>query len=585
MDRWIVGFLALVVAATAVLVLAVPAGAITFGPAVTVSAPAAVPAAPPAVAVSAAGDVVVAWSGRGFGGVYAAYRRRGGSFAPPQLLSRRRVEGSDVGVGVTGSGEAFVVWAENETLADLGRARARVVVTRRAVGDRRFGRPFELSRGQAGARAPWLGVTPRGEAMAVWEQLRTGPRGGTTGSLRVTGAIRAPGAPWGAAVALSDRQRRFGRMEPRVAVLPSGAALAVWQRASGGACCQRVEAAVRPAAGAFGAPVTLGEAAEGESIELLDAEAAGARWGALIWHDGALQLVERPELGDFADPQTIPGARVELADAALALAADGAASVLKGGPLASDAVCSGIGGVYALSTSSRPAGGTFRPDHPVTPSSQPGASPRAAVAGGRAIFAWIQPQRTELEDRGALACNRVGERPHGSEGSPGADPGPGMRLPGPGPDARALRYANQPLAPTLAADPRGPAVLAWIGGNARVRIARIGGGGLGRNRWPDIVAPELRDLRLRPTTVSPGGRLQLTFQLTEPAAITIRISRRGGRSQTIRVKRRKGRGSIALRAPRLPVPFARGGYSLEVVARDAAGNVFTPTVAKRFAVR
>ena len=585
MDRRIVGLLALVIAAAAALVFAVPAGAIRFGPAVTVSAPGAVPAAPPAVAVSAAGDVVVAWSGRAFGGVYAAYRRRGGSFAPPQLLSRRRVEGSDVAVAVTASGEAFVVWAENETLADLGRARARVVVARRAVGGRRFGRPFELSRGQAGARAPGLGVTPGGGAIAVWEQLRTGPRGGTTGSLRVTGAIRAPGAPWGAPIALSDTQRKFGPMEPRVAVLPSGAGLAVWQRASGRACCQRVEAAVRPAGGAFGAPVMLGEAAQGESIALLDAEAAGSRWGALMWHEGALKLVERPELGEFADPETIPGARVEFGDAALALAADGAASVLKGVPLAQDAVCSGIGDVYALSTSSRPAEGAFGPDHPVTPSSQPGAHPRAAVAGGRAIFAWTQPRRSEVEQREPGGCNRVGERPHASEGSPGGDPGPGMRLPGPPPDARAMRYVNQAVAPTLAADPGGPAVLAWIGGNARVRVARIGGGGLGRNRWPDIVAPELRDLRLRPTTVQPAGRLRLTFRLTEPAAITIRISRRGGRVRTIGVRRRKGPGSIALRAPLLPVPFARGGYTLEVVARDGAGNVFTPTVPKRFAVR
>ena len=52
--------------------------------------------------------------------------------------------------------------------------------------------------------------------------------------------------------------------------------------------------------------------------------------------------------------------------------------------------------------------------------------------------------------------------------------------------------------PTLAADPDGMAVLAWIGGNERVRVARADGGSLGRDRYPDIVAPRLRRLRLEP---------------------------------------------------------------------------------------
>ena len=161
-------------------------------------------------------------------------------------------------VAIAASGEALVTWTENETLAALGRARARVLVARRAPGrNRRFGRPVELSRGQAGAHDPELDMTAGGEAVAVWEQLRASRRG--TSPLRISAALRPAGGrlrrcPW----RCSDTQRGFRAfpgplllegMVPRVAVLPSGAALAVWERASGAAraCCQRVEAAIRPA--------------------------------------------------------------------------------------------------------------------------------------------------------------------------------------------------------------------------------------------------------------------------------------------------------------------------------------------------
>src|ERR687897_890474 len=114
-------------------------------------------------AVNAAGDVVVAWADVFPGGVYAAYRRRGGSFSAPQRLTRRRrVEGTDVSVAVTSSGEGLVAWAENETT------------------DARFGAPRELSVGQPGAHTPALAATADGEIVAVWEELRTVPSAATT---------------------------------------------------------------------------------------------------------------------------------------------------------------------------------------------------------------------------------------------------------------------------------------------------------------------------------------------------------------------------------------------------------------------
>ena len=279
----------------AALALAAPASAITFGPSVTVNGPDTRAFQSPAVAVNAAGDVVIAWSDIP-GGVYASFRPRGGSFSRPQLLSGRRVEGTDLSAAISVSGEAFVAWAENETLAALGRARARVVVSVRAPGASRFGGRQELSLGQAGAEDPDLGVTPSGEAVAVWEELRLNPRGVRTDPLRVSSAIRPLGGAWSAPQLLSEDQRRFmsgvsapGRnpMVPRVSVLPSGAALAVWERASGlsTTCCQRVEAAVRPAGGAFGPALTLTEAVDRGLAVVTDAKGGRALGRARLERD------------------------------------------------------------------------------------------------------------------------------------------------------------------------------------------------------------------------------------------------------------------------------------------------------------
>jgi hypothetical protein len=559
--------------AALMLTLAPPAGAITFGPPVTVSPPGVgFTPSPPAVAVSAGADVVVAWSTPPHDAVYVAYRRRGGSFQRPQRLTRRRVEGTDVDVAIAASGEALVTWAENETLAALGRARARVVVARRAPGrGRRFGRPVELSRGQAGAHDPEVDMTAGGEAVAVWEELTTRRRG--TSPRRISAAVRPAGGAFGAPVALSDAQRGFRafpgpllleRMVPRVAVLPSGAALAVWERASGvaRACCQRVEAAIRPAGGAFGAPAVLTEAAEGSLATIREVKGAGARWGVLAHNDAALQLIEAPEPGGFSAPQPVPGAPAEFGEAALALSPDGAASVLEQVPLAPESSCADPAnptGAYALATTSRPAGGAFGAEHLVTPPALPGAYADATVAGGRAIFSWDRPRRAELGGEEPITCDRFGDKPYGADGVPGADPGPAV------PASRARADGR---APVLAADPAGAAVLAWIGGNGRVRVARVGGGGLGRNRYPDITPPRLIRPRLSPARVPPGGVVTLRLRLSEAARLTLRLLDR-----TLRVRRPRGAATIRFRASdSAGRPLRRGPYRVEVGARDRAGN-------------
>lgn len=400
--------------------------------------------------------------------------------------------------------------------------------------------------------SPAVGVNAAGDVVVAWADVFPGG---------VYAAYRPRDGSFSAPQRLTARRRVEGT-DVAVAVTASGTSTT---------CCQLIEAAVRPAGGAFGPAETLTEADARDFAVLRDVEGASSRWGALGWNGSALLLFERPEAGAFAAALAVPGALGEFTESALALAPDGSASVVKGVPLAAGAPCESVGGTYALATTSRPAGGVFGPDHLLTPADQPGAHADAAHAGARAIFSWEQPRRSAIEEREPGGCNFLGTKPFGADGAPGADPAPGVRASGIPVDGRS---------PSLAGDPAGMAVLAWIGGNERVRVARADGGSLGRDRYPDIVAPRLRRVRLQPRRVPPGGRLRLGFRLSERAVVTVRIARRGRRFGSFRGVRGGGTVRISLRAP-----ARRGVYFVEVRARDRAGNPASPLVLEAFSVR
>ena len=310
----------------------------------------------------------------------------------------------------------------------------------------------------------------------MWEELRLNPRGVRTDPLRVSSAIRPLGGAWSAPQLLSEDQRRFtsgvsapGRnpMVPGVSVLPSGAALAVWERASGlsTTCCQRVEVAVRPAGGAFGPALTLTEAVDRGLAVVTDAKGAGERWGVLAWNETALQLFERTEAGASVGPLAIPGTLDQFSDAALALAPDGAASVLKGVPLSSGRLAARC-----------PA-----------PARWPRPRGRREACSAR-IMGWVPATSPRRSRRRAWARDlQLGSAPPLGPRRAGADRlrhrrpeavRRGWRARrGSGAPLRASTAAPDGLLPTLAVDPSGTAVLAWIGGNQRVRVARSAAAG------------------------------------------------------------------------------------------------------------
>jgi len=86
----------------------------------------------------------------------------------------------------------------------------------------------------------------------------------------------------------------------------------------------------------------------------------------------------------------------------------------------------------------------------------------------------------------------------------------------------------------------------------------------------DRTAPVLTGFKLR--AVRHGARV--TFKLSEPAAVTIRVRRRGSRTvlRTARLAVREGTRTITVQGSRL----VRGRYVVELEARDGRGNRAAP---------
>jgi plastocyanin len=78
----------------------------------------------------------------------------------------------------------------------------------------------------------------------------------------------------------------------------------------------------------------------------------------------------------------------------------------------------------------------------------------------------------------------------------------------------------------------------------------------------DTIAPTVSKLKLK----ARKGGAKLSFSLSEPASVTIRVKRGKKTVGTVRLAARAGSRSLTLRR------LARGRYSVEIWARDARGN-------------
>ncbi|WP_217914218.1 hypothetical protein [Miltoncostaea marina] len=328
-----------------------------------------------------------------------------------------------------------------------------------------------------------------GAATVVWER-----RAGDATS--VVAATRAPGGAWGAPAPLSAAGRRAG--SPAVAVAPDGGAVAVWRRDDGGGRAT-IEAAVRPAGGAFGAPVALSApdalGALRPRVAIAPSGAAAAAW---LRFDGQHTLVEvatRPPGGAFGAPRTVsaPGA-----DAlAPAVAVDGAGRATVAWNRAD-----GAGSVVQVARGDGAAGFTAPAD-----ASRPGATAFGAAVGvapsGAGVLLW-----SEVAADGATV---VVTTPLGADGGPGAP--------------ATISPEGDASTAQVAVDGAGRAIATWrlqAGGRSVVQAAERPAGGA----WGapvDLSAPGVPAADPRPA-LDAAGRAAITWRRADGADPRVQLA-------------------------------------------------------------
>src|SRR5262245_38212079 len=183
----------------------------------------------PRIAVSADGDAALVWRAKeGRRSVVLAAVRTAGRWSPAERISAAGEWSRDPDVGIDRTGHAVAVWlltdaADLEGQVEWAERRAGGAWTPPGLLSPPADTPFELSRPSPSDNGPRVAVAPSGAAVAVWQL-------GVDGTNRVQAAGRAAGGPWSAPRTLS-RGGESG--EARVAIGPLGDALAAWEELAG----------------------------------------------------------------------------------------------------------------------------------------------------------------------------------------------------------------------------------------------------------------------------------------------------------------------------------------------------------------
>jgi len=200
----------------------------------------------PHIAVNAAGDAALVWRGReGRRSIVHASVRIGGRWSPSQPISPAGAWARQPDAGIDAAGRALAVWLLTDARDQDGQPQW---AERTAHGawsapralSARADAPFELSRPTPSDNGPRVAVAPSGAAVAVWQL-------GIDGTNRVEAAARGRGGSWSRPATLS-RGGEAG--EARVVIGPSGGALAAWEELAGDDF--RIRAARAGADGAWG---------------------------------------------------------------------------------------------------------------------------------------------------------------------------------------------------------------------------------------------------------------------------------------------------------------------------------------------
>ena len=217
----------------------------------------------PRIAVDEVGNAVAVWQTSGGAPVQAASRPAGETWGAPHDLSAPDGYAERPQVGVDSAGNAVAVWWAN----GIG------IQASIRTPDGSWGQPENLSTSGGGAL---LAVNPDGDAVASWVSFD-----GTAGVAQVS--YRPAGGSWSTPEDVSARSQDIG--SPLVALDPAGDAIVAWRRLHGGVgAIGVIQAARRPAGGAWGAPQDI--TPPGVDADLPDVGLDAAGNGAAIWQRG-----------------------------------------------------------------------------------------------------------------------------------------------------------------------------------------------------------------------------------------------------------------------------------------------------------
>jgi hypothetical protein len=251
------------------------------------------------IAVDGQGDAMAVWQsedGKLEGGVSSyeartAFRPAGGAWQAPETLSPYGQSAEEADVAFDAHGDAFAVWEAYSSSVPEGDGHFSIQAAFRPAGGP-WQTPVDLSPVEApGSLHPSLAVDAQGDAMVTWNRGE-GPGGGP-----VQEAVRPAGGAWQAPVDVTQGSE-WGNFS-QVAFGKQGDALAVWQG-------DGLQSAFRPAGGPWQPPSIVGSGLVAGSDFAVDGRGdAVAVWDS--WTEGFLshrvvQAAYRPAGGEWRTP-------------------------------------------------------------------------------------------------------------------------------------------------------------------------------------------------------------------------------------------------------------------------------------------
>ncbi|MBI2891379.1 MAG: PKD domain-containing protein [Nitrospirae bacterium] len=360
----------------------------------------------PQVAMQGDGSVTVVWLRTLIGAqsahIEAVDRPAGATYAPPYPLSDSGTSVYDPALAMKTDGEAVVVWPWWSGNVYWIQAAIR-------PADGTFGPPTIISDPSWSADRSTVTLDPSGRAVAAWEINRVEQN---RSNIYVHASVKAPGQPFGAPQAVS--QRSDFSMGPVVDSDRSGlgAAVIVWSRLLGRSGSSYADAAVKDASDeGFGTPITIsGPVGDADHVDVaLDGTGnAMAVWQR--WHTTSeswrIQSSFRATGQPFSAPVYLSTAGRNAFNPRVAMDRSGNAVAVWQKRDAND--------MPRIQASVRPAGGRFGPPEFLSPAGVDAWDPSVAMNdSGTTVVVWRQWDNTYSRYR-VFAAIRPPGGPFGS---------------------------------------------------------------------------------------------------------------------------------------------------------------------------